>query len=135
MLGVFRVNERTREIYGRIFRSEIWEALGQLLDGGRSINVPLGQQGPLRMRVVDYWISLIAAILGQVFRRNFIIQFSGTLWLKCEIPLITSGTEFRFRFLYSKLVRRKNYFDLGKFPLISPIESGKYFTFAIFYAN
>lgn len=42
MLGVFRVNERTREIYGRIFRSEIWEALGQLLDGGRSINVPLG---------------------------------------------------------------------------------------------
>lgn len=26
MLGVFRVNERTREIYGRIFRSEIWEA-------------------------------------------------------------------------------------------------------------
>lgn len=82
MLGVFRVNERTREIYGRIFRSEIWEALGQLLDGGRSINVPLGQQGPLRMRVVDYWISLIAAILGQVFRRNFIIQFSGTLWLK-----------------------------------------------------
>lgn len=58
----------------------------QLLDGGRSINVPVGRnKDPTRMRVVDYWISLIAAILGQVFRRNFIIQFSGTSLLKCSV--------------------------------------------------
>lgn len=83
MLGVFRVNERTREIYGRIFRSEIWEAPTALGPRRWSVYkcVSGNEEDPCeRMRVVDYWISLIvAAILGQVFRRNFIIQFSGTV--------------------------------------------------------